>query len=67
MPNKCGESSYASCNGPLYQVRRSSNNATPDIGVLSAGGYAKAPRRTIAGPPLPRRPERRLPTPYRAG
>src|SRR5262249_6365534 len=29
-------------NGPLYQVRRSSDNANPDIGVLSAGGAADA-------------------------
>ncbi|MCO6006899.1 alpha-L-arabinofuranosidase B [Actinoallomurus purpureus] len=33
---------YASYNGALYQVRRSSDNATRDIGVLSAGGYANA-------------------------
>jgi hypothetical protein len=33
---------YASYNGPLYQVRRASDNATRDIGVLSAGGYADA-------------------------
>jgi hypothetical protein len=29
-------------NGPLYQVRRSSDNATRDIGLLSAGGSADA-------------------------
>lgn len=29
-------------NGPLYQVRRASNNATLNIGVLSAGGFANA-------------------------
>src|SRR6185436_3848002 len=29
-------------NGSLYQVRRSSDNATRDIGVLSAGGSADA-------------------------
>ncbi|TMR00546.1 alpha-L-arabinofuranosidase, partial [Nonomuraea turkmeniaca] len=29
-------------NGPLYQVRRSSDNTTRDIGVLSAGGVANA-------------------------
>src|ERR1041385_1028356 len=29
-------------NGPLYQVRRSSDNATRDIGLLSAGGFANA-------------------------
>ena len=33
---------YASYNGPLYQVRRASDNATRDIGVLSPGGYANA-------------------------
>ncbi|WUH88957.1 cellulose binding domain-containing protein [Streptomyces sp. NBC_00433] len=33
---------YSSYNGPLYQVRRSSDNSTRDIGVLSAGGYADA-------------------------
>ncbi|WP_426513237.1 arabinofuranosidase catalytic domain-containing protein [Dactylosporangium sp. McL0621] len=33
---------YASYSGALYQVRRSSDNATRDIGLLSAGGYADA-------------------------
>jgi hypothetical protein len=33
---------YGSYNGPLYQVRRSSDNTTRDIGVLSTGGYANA-------------------------
>jgi len=33
---------YASYNGSLYQVKRSSDNATQNIGVLSAGGYANA-------------------------
>jgi hypothetical protein len=33
---------YSSYNGALYQVRRASDNATKDIGVLSAGGYADA-------------------------
>jgi hypothetical protein len=33
---------YGSYNGSLYQVRRSSDNATQNIGVLSAGGYANA-------------------------
>jgi non-reducing end alpha-L-arabinofuranosidase len=33
---------YAAYNGPLYQVRRSSDSTTRDIGVLSAGGYANA-------------------------
>ncbi|WP_405143152.1 ricin-type beta-trefoil lectin domain protein [Sphaerisporangium sp. NBC_01403] len=31
-----------SYNGNLYQVRRSSDNATRNIGVLAAGGYANA-------------------------
>jgi hypothetical protein len=33
---------YSSYNGPLYQVRRSSDNTTRNIGLLSAGGYADA-------------------------
>ncbi|MBR7827245.1 ricin-type beta-trefoil lectin domain protein [Actinospica sp. MGRD01-02] len=33
---------YGSYNGNLYQVRRSSDNATLNIGVTSAGGYANA-------------------------
>ncbi|MGW5607420.1 arabinofuranosidase catalytic domain-containing protein [Streptomyces sp. NPDC003753] len=33
---------YASYNGPLYQVRRASDNTSRNIGVLSAGGYADA-------------------------
>ncbi|MFI0723565.1 arabinofuranosidase catalytic domain-containing protein [Streptomyces sp. NPDC021224] len=33
---------YSAYNGPLYQVRRSSDSATKDIGLLSAGGYADA-------------------------
>src|SRR5690348_8181132 len=33
---------FGSYNGSLYQVRRSSDNATLNIGVLSAGGYANA-------------------------
>ncbi len=33
---------YASYNGALYQVRRSSDNATTNIGVVSAGGVANA-------------------------
>src|SRR6478672_764751 len=33
---------YASYNGPLYQVRRASDNTTRDVGVLSAGGSADA-------------------------
>jgi hypothetical protein len=33
---------YSAYNGSLYQVRRASDNATQNIGVLSAGGYANA-------------------------
>ena len=33
---------YGSYNGSLYQVKRSSDSATLNIGVLSAGGYANA-------------------------
>jgi len=33
---------YAAYNGPLYQVKRASDNTTTDIGLLSAGGYANA-------------------------
>ncbi|RCG26610.1 alpha-L-arabinofuranosidase [Sphaerisporangium album] len=33
---------YAGYNGNLYQVRRSSDNTTRDIGLLSAGGSANA-------------------------
>ncbi|WP_329182009.1 arabinofuranosidase catalytic domain-containing protein [Streptomyces sp. NBC_01477] len=33
---------YSSYSGPLYQVRRASDSATKDIGLLSAGGYADA-------------------------
>jgi hypothetical protein len=33
---------FGAYNGRLYQVRRSSDNATMDIGTLSAGGFANA-------------------------
>nr|WP_034262411.1 arabinofuranosidase catalytic domain-containing protein [Actinospica robiniae] len=33
---------FAGYNGPLYQVRRSSDNTTKDIGVVSTGGVANA-------------------------
>jgi hypothetical protein len=33
---------YGSYSGSLYQVRRSSDNATRDIGATAAGGYADA-------------------------
>lgn len=33
---------YSAYNGPLYQVKRASDGATRNIGLLSAGGYADA-------------------------
>lgn len=33
---------YSTYNGPLYQVRRASDNTTLNIGLLSTGGYANA-------------------------
>src|SRR6201986_4533961 len=33
---------YSAYNGPLYQVRRASDGATADVGLLAAGGYANA-------------------------
>jgi non-reducing end alpha-L-arabinofuranosidase len=33
---------YSTYSGPLYQVRRTSDNQTRDIGVLTAGGIANA-------------------------
>ncbi|HWC78806.1 MAG TPA: arabinofuranosidase catalytic domain-containing protein [Pseudonocardiaceae bacterium] len=33
---------FSAYNGPLYQVKRASDGATTDVGVLSAGGYANA-------------------------
>jgi len=33
---------YGAYGGPLYQVRRASDGATTNIGVLAAGGYANA-------------------------
>jgi hypothetical protein len=33
---------FSAYNGPLYQVRRASDNTTLDIGVLSPGGFANA-------------------------
>ncbi|MFE4629398.1 arabinofuranosidase catalytic domain-containing protein [Streptomyces mirabilis] len=33
---------FASYNGPLYQIQRSSDHSYRDIGVLGAGGYADA-------------------------
>jgi hypothetical protein len=33
---------YSSYDGPLYQVRRVSDGATTDVGLLQAGGYADA-------------------------
>ena len=33
---------YGTYGGPLYQVRRASDNSTKDIPVLSSGGYAES-------------------------
>ena len=33
---------YSAYNGSLYQVKRASDNATTNIGLLAAGGYANA-------------------------
>src|SRR6188474_2590953 len=33
---------FAAYNGPLYQVRRASDNATTNIGLLAVGDYANA-------------------------
>src|ERR1700729_2260760 len=33
---------YAAYNGPLYEVKRASDAATTNIGLLTAGGYANA-------------------------
>jgi hypothetical protein len=33
---------YSAYNGPLYQVRRSSDGHTTNVGLLSPGGFAKA-------------------------
>ncbi|WP_406840404.1 arabinofuranosidase catalytic domain-containing protein [Streptomyces sp. AHU1] len=33
---------FSAYNGPLYQVKRVSDGATADIGLLTAGGYANA-------------------------
>jgi hypothetical protein len=38
---------YSSYNGPLYQVRRTSDGATADVGLLSAGGYANAAEQDV--------------------
>jgi non-reducing end alpha-L-arabinofuranosidase len=37
---------YAAYDGPLYQVRRSSDGSTTDISPLAAGGYANAATQT---------------------
>jgi non-reducing end alpha-L-arabinofuranosidase len=34
---------YSSYDGPLYQVRRTSDSATKDIGLLTPGGFANSP------------------------
>ena len=33
---------FGTFNGPLYQIKRTSDNATRDISVVSTGGYADA-------------------------
>ena len=33
---------YSSYNGPLYQVKRTADNKTQDIGLLTAGGFVNA-------------------------
>ena len=33
---------YSSYNGPLYQIKRSSDGAATNVGLLSAGGYANS-------------------------
>lgn len=44
---------YGAYSGPLYQVRRSSDNTTRDVRPLSVGGYAKTPLRTRSVPTRP--------------
>jgi non-reducing end alpha-L-arabinofuranosidase len=38
---------YDSYNGPLYQVRRTSDNQTKDISVLTTGGFANAAEQDV--------------------
>jgi hypothetical protein len=38
---------YGAYNGPLYRVQRSSDGASADVGLLSAGGYADATTQDI--------------------
>ncbi|MGH3495716.1 MAG: arabinofuranosidase catalytic domain-containing protein, partial [Sciscionella sp.] len=38
---------YSSYDGPLYQVRRVSDGATTEVGLLSAGGYANATEQDV--------------------
>jgi hypothetical protein len=44
---------YSSYGGPLYQVRRVSDGATADVGLLTAGGYASTTSRTSSAPTPP--------------
>ena len=38
---------YAAYDGPLYQVKRASDGATANVGLLSAGGYANAAEQDV--------------------
>ncbi len=38
---------YSGYNGPLYQVRRVSDGATANVGLLQAGGYANATQQDV--------------------
>ena len=38
---------YSAYDGPLYQVRRVSDGATANVGLLSAGGYANATQQDV--------------------
>ncbi len=38
---------YSSYDGPLYQVKRVSDGATANVGLLSAGGYANATEQDV--------------------
>ena len=37
----------AAYDGPLYQIRRSSDGATTNVGLLSAGGYGNATEQDV--------------------
>src|SRR5580700_9287113 len=38
---------YSSYDGPLYQVRRTSDGTTTNVGLLSAGGYGNATEQDV--------------------